>query len=80
MKIPQKPPTSPVQAAILAYLQPQPRTKAEITAALDSPASSVRRAIKALVALGQIKSKQVGDDVYYRVPVDHRARGKRGEL
>lgn len=70
MKIPQRPPRSPVQEKILDAIRKESKTITEIAKVLGSPRNSISRAIKRLIANGKIKSEKVGEEIYYSKIVD----------
>ncbi|NEQ29075.1 MAG: TrmB family transcriptional regulator [Microcoleus sp. SIO2G3] len=70
MKIPPKPPHSPLQDSILVLLQEAPRTKQELSEILDRPASRITRALRSLLVHEKIE-QQVGQEMRYRFPASN---------
>jgi predicted transcriptional regulator len=66
MKIPPRPPQTPLQDLILILLQESPRTKHELSEMLDRPPTRIMRALRSLLIQEKIR-QQIGEEVKYQL-------------
>lgn len=73
MKIPPRPPNSPLQDSILSLLQTSPKTKQELSEILNRPPARITRALRSLLIREKIE-QQMGEEVRYCLPASSPAR------